>query len=73
MDNDAPIMIRGKARVGKTRTAKALIERLESNHPVLVMDPQHEYDGKVVKLEELFSLFENSPNGLYVLRLNRDN
>jgi len=73
MDNDAPIMIRGKARVGKTRTAKALIKRLKSEHPILVMDPQHEYDGKPVKLEELFTLFENSPNGFYVLRLNRDN
>lgn len=73
VDNDAPIMIRGKARVGKTRTAKALIEKLKSEHPILVMDPQHEYEGKMVRLEDLFTLFENSPNGFYVLRLNRDN
>lgn len=39
VDNDAPIMIRGKARVGKTRTAKALIKKLKSKHPILVMDP----------------------------------
>jgi hypothetical protein len=73
IDNDAPIMIRGKARVGKTRTVKAVVERLMPEHPVLVMDPQHEYNGKLVKLEELFTLFENSLNDLYVLRLNRDN
>ena len=71
VDNDAPIMIRGKARVGKTRTAKALIERLKSEHPILVIDPQHEYDGKKIKLEELLTIFEKAPNGLYTLRLNK--
>jgi len=72
VDNDFPIMLRGKARVGKTRTAKTLINRLKSEHPVLVVDPQHEYEGKMVKLDDLFTLFENSPSGLYILRLNRD-
>jgi len=73
VNNDAPIMIRGKARVGKTRTAKALIERLKSKHPILVIDPQHEYDGKQIKLEELLTIFENVPNGIYTLRLNKNN
>lgn len=73
MDNDAPIMIRGKARVGKTRTAQALIERLKSEHSILVVDPQHEYDGKPIKLEGLLTIFEKASNGLYTLRLNKNN
>lgn len=71
--NDSPIVIRGKARVGKTRTAQAFIEKIKSENPILVIDPQHEYNGNPIKLEGLLTIFEKAPNGLYTLRLNKNN